>query len=127
MVAPAEMFCAATTTLSSWCRRMVVPPMTWFISFSCRRPSRSLGAGGVDIDRVQRSGRRDKQAVAALTAEGDIGHELRHVDPAQMRSIRSIAFDAGMTAGPQVALHVDPEAIRNAGLDVAEHPAVGQL
>src|SRR5512145_1136944 len=76
MVAPAAIFCAATTTLSSWCNRIVVPPMIWFISFS----SRALHARRVDIDRIERRGRCDKQPIAALAAEANVGDDLRHVD-----------------------------------------------
>src|SRR5687767_9274317 len=101
MVAPAPMFCAATTTLSSWCSRMVVPPMIWFILVS----SRALHARRVDIDRIERCGRRDKQPVAPFATEGDIRDHLRHVDAAQQRAVRRIAFDTGMTAGPQAAVH----------------------
>src|SRR5687768_2925435 len=120
MVAPAPMFWAATTTLSSWCSRIVVPPMIWFIWVS----SRTLNARRVDIYRIERCGRCDKEPVAALAAEGHVGDDLRHIDAAEQRPVGGVAFDTGMTAGPQVAIHVDPEAVRNAGLDVAEHPAV---
>src|SRR6185312_12990263 len=123
MVAPAPIFCAATTTLSSLCNRIVVPPMIWFISFS----SRALNSRCVDIYRIERCGRCDKEPVAAFAAEGDVGDDLGHLDAAEQRAVGRIAFDA-VGAGPDVAVHVDPEAIRDAAaLDVAEHAAVGQL
>src|SRR5688572_13033560 len=123
MVAPAPMFWAATTTLSSWCSRIVVPPMIWFIWVS----SRTLNARRVDIYRIERCGRCDKEPVAALATEGHVGDDLRHVDPAEQRAIWRIAFYAGMAAGPQVAVDVDPETVGDAGLDVAEYAAVGQF
>src|SRR5262245_59257296 len=123
MVAPAPIFWAATTTLSSWCNRIVVPPMIWFISLS----SRALDARRVDVDRIERCGRRDKQPVAPLAAESDVGDDLRDFDASEQRAVRRIALDAGMAAGPQVSVHVDPETVRDAGLDVAEHPPIGQF
>src|SRR5262245_17083723 len=126
MVAPAGIACAATTTLSCWCRRMVVPPMIWFIPLSSRPLLWSLGAGGVDVYRIERRGRRDKEAISPLAAEAHVGDDLRHVDAAEQGAVRGIALDAVVGAGPQVAGHVHAETIGNSGLDVAEHAAVGE-
>src|SRR4030095_2977629 len=84
MVAPAPIFWAATTTLSSWCSLMVVPPMIWFIVVSSRA-SRSLDARRVDIYRIERCGRCDKEPVAPLAAEGHVGDHLRHPDTTTQR------------------------------------------
>src|SRR4029450_10856442 len=90
MVAPAPIFCAATTTLSSWCTRIVVPPMIWFISFS----SRALNSRCVDIYRIERCGRCDKEPVAALAAEGHVGDDLGYPDTTKQSAVRCVALDA---------------------------------
>src|SRR5262249_4217115 len=87
---------------------------------------RSLDTGRVDIDRIERRGRGDEQAIATLAAEGHIGDDLRHLDAAQQCAVRRIALDA-VSAGPDVAIYIYPEAVRDAArVDVAEHAAVGQ-
>src|SRR5690349_10325713 len=122
MVAPAAMAWPATTTLSSRCRRMVVPPMIWFIHLS----SWALNAGRINIYGVERRCRRDKQAVPALPAEAHVRDDLRCLDAAQQRAVGRVTLDVGVCAGPHIAVHIDAEAVRDADLDVAENAAIGQ-
>src|SRR5207245_9414688 len=72
------------------------------------RPQRTLRP---HEDRVERRRRGDEQAVPLGAAEADIGDHLGNVDLAEESAVRAVAMDAIAGARPDVAAHIEPEAV----------------
>ncbi len=86
----------------------------------------TLLAPRADVDRIERAGRRDEEAVAPRTPEAQVGHHLRHEDLAEPRAVRREAMDAVRRARPEIAGRIDTDAVGDADVDHAEHAVVPQ-
>src|ERR1700686_207152 len=95
------------------------------------RASPSGRPGGADPDRIERTARRHEQAAPAIAAEADIRAALRQVDAADRRAglIEDQNAVEALAAGPpapQIAVHVEAQAVATALFDADEHAAVGE-
>lgn len=84
-----------------------------YLRSSCRRK-----------DTIKRLRCRNKKLVPLRATERKISNRLRYLDLADQSSISRKTMNAVAGACPYVAVYVGPEAVRNAGVDVAEDPAV---
>src|SRR5690606_33130410 len=87
---------------------------------------RLLRPARVDEHRVQGGRGGDEQAVLLGAAEGEVRHGLGDADLAEELAFGGVAADAGLGAGPEVAVGVEAEAVEAAGVALGEHAAVGQ-
>src|SRR5437868_10164501 len=77
----------------------------------CRTVLRPQCTLGLHEDRVERRRRGDEQAVALGPAEADVGDHLGNVDLPEESAVRAVAMDAIAGARPDVAAHIEPEAV----------------
>src|SRR5580698_3292894 len=87
-----------------------------------------MRALGFDIDCIERLARRHEQAVTLLAAEAEIGTALRQTNLADPLAVirckdlhAVIAFPDPAGADPDIALGIDPQAIRKTGSTVQFH------
>src|SRR6185312_16833498 len=111
-------------------------PTKWDIwslipALRCRRlpPDRALRLDKQGIDRLACC---HEQAVAFAAAETDVGAALGQHDPADHLAVWGIDCDAVLglaarPAAPQIAVHIDPEAVAAARLGGAELAPVSGL
>ncbi|CAM2160147.1 hypothetical protein PT2222_70130 [Paraburkholderia tropica] len=84
----------------------------------------SARAAHANRQRIDRGRRRDEQTVAIEAAEREIRDRFGNQDLAEQRAVRRIAVHAIGGAGPDVAVFVDAQAVRNALLHRHENAAV---
>src|SRR5579862_2457308 len=93
---------------------------------------RSLAdAADVDVEGVQRAMGGQEQAVTSAAAEGEVGASLGQVDVADRGGVGGEDSDpvqslATAPAAPQVAVLVDPQAVRGAVATVDERALLAQ-
>src|ERR1700722_11468398 len=86
-----------------------------------------MGALGLDIDRVQRLARGHEQTVSLLAAEADIGAGFWQANLTDQLAVRRENLDAVIVIAnpsrtdPDIALGIDPHAVRKAGFAVQRH------
>src|SRR5690606_19568078 len=86
--------------------------------------SRRLGTPGVDVDRIERRGRGDEQAVLLRAAEAQIRHDLGDEDLAEQGAVGPETVDAVPGARPDVAVGVEAEAVELAGVADGENSGI---
>ncbi len=89
-------------------------------------PGRVPGAAEVDQDRVQRACRGDEQPVALGAAEGEVGHDLGHVQFSDPRAVRVEAVQPVRRRRPDAAAVVEADAVEVAGVAGREDLAAGE-